>query len=591
LGNKEINWQDRIFTLLKYLKPITFTIVIIAIFGCIYDFGFNHPNWITIIIEETYKLAIIAGMVSIILRYLSVKHIPRKKVWFIDGIFIFILLILILNKYSGFELPGFTKRQGIFIALLIILIREYSVLNLYLKKQYLNPALLFVSSFILVIFSGAFLLILPNATINGISFIDALFTATSAVCVTGLSVVDTGTYFTPLGQTFIVILIQLGGLGILTFTSYFTYFFKGESSYNNQLLLKDLTNTSKITEIFKTLKRIIITTTIIEGIGAILVFLSLDETVISSFGDRVFFSLFHSVSGFCNAGFSTLRNNLYELPVRYNYFLHLTIAFLIILGGIGFPIVFNALHYIKHLLINRLIPSVQGKAARHKPWVININTRIVVITTAILIVAGTLLFYVFEYNNTLAEHSGFGKIVTAFFGAVTPRTAGFNTVDTAAMNFYTIMMVFFLMWVGASPASTGGGIKTSTLAISVLNFISIAKGKDRIEIFRREISNDSVKRAFSTITLSFIVLGISIFLISYFDKNIDLRSIAFECFSALGTVGLSLGITAKLSSMSKFILVLTMLIGRVGMLTILIALFSKIKHLKYRYPTEDIIIN
>jgi trk system potassium uptake protein len=580
-----------VYWLVKFLKPVTFAIVLITIIACIYDFGFKQVPWITSFIDGLYKLAILTGLISIVLRYLSIKHLPRKKVWPIDAFFLFILIILVLERFLGIDLPVFTKKQWIIIALLIILIREYSVLNIYFKKQYLNPASIFIISFIFVILFGTFLLMLPNATTGGISFIDALFTSTSAVCVTGLSCVDTGTYFTPLGQTFIVVLIQLGGLGIMTFTSYFTYFFKGESSFNNQLMLKDLTNSSKITEIFKTLKRIIIVTFLIEAIGAIIILLSIDETVVQNIGDRVFFSIFHSVSGFCNAGFSTLKNNLYESNVRYNYVLQLTIAFLIVLGGIGFPIVFNSLHYVKHLIVNRFWPYVQGKEPKHKPWVININTRIVVITTLILLVVGTAFFYIFEYHNTLAEHNGFGKIVTAFFGAVTPRTAGFNSVDMGALHFHTIMMTFFLMWVGASPASTGGGIKTTTLAISIMNFISMARGKDRIEVFKREISNDSVKRAYSTIMLSFIVLGISIFLISYFDNKLDMRSIAFECFSALGTVGLSLGITAKLSAISKFILVVTMLIGRVGMLTILIAIFRKVKNLKYRYPTEEIIIN
>jgi len=591
LKNNNINWDDQIFRVIKLLKPVSFTIVIIAILANLYDFGFISKPQLSQIFEILYDIAFLTGSVAIVLRYLSGKHMPRKKVWPIDLLFLGILLMLIIGRISGKELPIFSKRQWVFLALLIILIREYSVLNIYLKKKYLNPSLMFILSFILVILSGTFLLMLPNATLHGISFIDALFTSTSAVCVTGLTVVDTGTYFTPLGLTLIVTLIQLGGLGILTFTSYFSYFFKGEVSFNNQFMLKDITNSSKITEIFKTLKRIILVTLAIETIGALVIYLSIDQNVANSIGDRIFFSIFHSISGFCNAGFSTLHNNLYELSVRYNYMLQITIALLIIIGGIGFPIVFNSIHYLKHLIINRFIPLLVGKEPKHKPWVININTRIVVITTLILIVAGTVLFYIFEYNNTLAEHSGFGKIVTAFFGAVTPRTAGFNSVEVGGMKFYTIMMIFFLMWVGASPASTGGGIKTSTLAISFLNFISIAKGKNRIEIYRREISEESIKRAFATITLSIIILGISTFMISYFDHEKDLRSIAFECFSALGTVGLSLGITSDLSAVSKFVIVLTMIIGRVGMLTILIGIFRKVKHLKYRYPSEEIVIN
>ncbi len=478
-----------------------------------------------------------------------------------------------------------------YLAIFIIFIRELSSNNIDFKRKTFSPAQLFVASFIFIISIGTALLMLPKATNAGISIIDALFTCTSAVCVTGLSVVDTGTYFTTFGQVLIIILMQLGGLGILTFTSYFSYFFKGETTFDNQLLLKDLTSTEKFTEIFTTLKRIILVTVTIEAIGAVLIYMSINESVIASGTDRIFFAVFHSVSGFCNAGFSTLPNNLYELSVRYNYFLHLTIAFLIIIGGLGFPIVFNFIKYLKHLLLNRILPYITQKEQKHKPWVININTRIVVVTTAVLLIGGTVFFYIFEYNNTLAEHHGFGKIAIAFFGATTPRTAGFNSVDTAALNFYTIMLIFFLMWIGGSPASTAGGIKTSTFAVAFLNIISIAKGKDRIEIYRREISNDSVRRAFAIIALSFIVLGFSIILISYFDNDKDLRSIAFECFSALGTVGLSLGITAKLTSASKFIIVITMFIGRVGMLTILMAFMNKIRHLKYRYPTEEILIN
>ena len=204
---------------------------------------------------------------------------------------------------------------------------------------------------------------------------------------------------------------------------------------------------------------------------------------------------------------------------------------------------------------------------------------------------GTLLFYLNEYSNTLAEHGTYGKIVTALFGATTPRTAGFNTVDTSALNFSTIMLLFLLMWIGASPASTGGGIKTNTFAIAILNFISLAKGKERIEVFRREIANISVRRAFATIVLSLFVIGLGIGLISIFDSQKTLLSIAFECFSAYSTVGLSLGITAQLSTYSKLVIIVVMFVGRVSMLTIMIAIIKKIKQQTYKYPVEEITIN
>lgn len=233
----------------------------------------------------------------------------------------------------------------------------------------------------------------------------------------------------------------------------------------------------------------------------------------------------------------------------------------------------------------------RAKKETHKPWVLNINSRITLVTTTALTIVGTIIFYINEYNNTLKEHSGIGKFVTALFGAATPRTAGFNTIDMSALNFSTIMLIFLLMWVGASPASTGGGIKTNTFAIATLNFLSLAKGKSKIEVFRREIAEVSVRRAFAVISLSLLVIGTGIIMISIFDNDKKLLDIAFECFSAYSTVGLSLGITAKLSAASKVVIIGIMFIGRVSMLTLLIALVKKTKQRNYKYPTEELTIN
>jgi Trk-type K+ transport system membrane component len=259
------------------------------------------------------------------------------------------------------------------------------------------------------------------------------------------------------------------------------------------------------------------------------------------------------------------------------------------LGGLGFPIVSNIIKYLKYRL--RKFFSFGKNSVGYRPWVLNLNSRITLITTLSIAAIAVLLFYALEFNNTLSEHSGIGKVVTALFGATTPRTAGFNTIDTASMLFPTTMMVFLLMWIGASPASTGGGIKTSTFAIATLNILSLAKGKTRIEVFRREIADISVRRAFAIISLSLIVIGFGIMLISLFDSEKDLMDIAFECFSAYSTVGLSLGITADLSNASKLVIIAVMFVGRVSMLTIIIAVFKKIKHKNYRYPTEEIMIN
>ncbi|WP_291848240.1 TrkH family potassium uptake protein [Lutibacter sp.] len=588
-----INHIKKNFTL-KLLYKIAFFLTLFGIFILIFDFGFNQPANLQIKINALYFLILSTGIVTTILRYITQRKEIETKVWLFDFLSIFITLVVIYIHFFSQEahqhLTFLYNDNWIKITIILTFIREFSEQNINYKRTLLNPAQLFIISFLAIIFLGALLLMLPNATYTGISFINALFTSTSAVCVTGLIVVDTSNYFTQFGQTIILVLIQAGGIGILTFASYFSYFFKGVSSYENQLVLSDMTNSDKIGEVFTTLKRIIVITFTIEIIGAILIFLSLNSALFTGFLNQVFFAIFHSISAFCNAGFSTLQNGLYETGFKFNYILQLILIILLILGGLGFPILVNIMKYSKYYLTRKIL-GIKSWKKQYKPWMLSLNSRITLITTFSLLAIGTVLFYITEYNNALVEHHGFGKFVTALFGSATPRTAGFNTVDMTTLTLPTILITMFLMWVGASPASTGGGIKTSTFAIATLNFISLAKGKSRIEIYRREIADSSVRRAFAIISLSLIIIGFGIISILIFDPEKGLLNVAFECFSAYSTVGLSLGITASLSDTSKLILIIIMFIGRVSMLSILIAVFKKVKHKNYRYPTEEITIN
>lgn len=580
--------------LIKRIARIPIVVSILAIIAFFYDFGFEHQYDIKVFLISVYLFSIFIGIVSLAVRYFFKDYRPRLKSSPFDFVLFLFLIFILLNQYGYFtnNLPGILNHKiWLYAAVFLVFIREFSALKVELRKAYLNPAQLFVLSFLTLIILGSFLLLLPKATVSGIGLIDALFTSTSAVCVTGLVVVDTGSSFTEFGHIIIALLIQLGGLGIMTFASYFSYFFKGGSSYENQLALRDITNAEKISDVFSILKKIIVLTFLIEGTGAVLIFETLDSSVIPSVYDRVFFSGFHAISGFCNAGFSTLQNSFYEDAFQLNYPLHLIISFLIILGGLGFPIVFNLFRYLKLKVIAVFLFLLRRKNTITTPRLININTRIVLITSLVLTVFGAVAFYILEYNNTLASHNQIGKVVTAFFGSVTTRTAGFNTVDTGALNLHTILIMMFLMWVGASPASTGGGIKTSTFAVAILNTISIARGKTRLELFNREIPNSSVERAYAIILLSIFVISISILLISFFDSDKGLLNISFECISAYATVGLSRGITADLSSASKLVLTFTMFIGRVSMLTLLIALFKRVSTEAYRLPSENILIN
>lgn len=589
---------SRFFNIFWKLAPkLPFLLATIGLLVLVYDKGFNQGETLQRIIEVFYMVTLSASVIAIVTRYFFPPRTKKWTVWLMDGLFvIFLFSVVSHNSFwaewfqRSFHSLGFLKyHKWLYPALFFSFVRELSALNINFKRQALNPAQLFIASFLFIIILGTLMLLLPNATHQDISFIDALFTSTSAVCVTGLIVVDTGNYFTQFGQYIILALIQLGGIGIMTFTSYFSYFFRGGASFENHLVMMDMTNTEKLGEVYSALKKIILLTFVIELIGAVLVYSSLPD--MEGFTEKAFFSVFHAISAFCNAGFSTLSDSLYDIDFRFNYSLQLIIASLFIFGGMGFPIIFNFSRYITDVFISRLPFTNLKKSPLYFPSVISLSSRIIVTTTLILIAVGATAFYLLEYDHTLAEHEGFGKFAVAFFGGVTPRTAGFNSVDMAALQFPTIMIIFLLMWIGASPGSTGGGIKTSTFAIATLNFINLARDKDRVEIFGREISNLSIKRAFAMISLSLAVIGGAIFLVSIFDRDKHLIDIGFECFSAYSTVGLSLGITPDLSTQSKLVIIGTMFIGRVSMLTILAAMLKRVTYLSYRYPSEDILIN
>ncbi|HPS26228.1 MAG TPA: potassium transporter TrkG [Bacteroidales bacterium] len=581
----------------RWFQIFSFLISLSALLLVIYEVGFSSPQITFHTIKNYYFASLILFLLFTIGRYMFFfPRKQRKELWFFDLIFVSSIIILIIKKTyyantSNEFLLFFEHRLWIYFLVFYSFYKELSLLGLRLVSKHFNPALIFVISFLIIIISGTLLLLLPNATTNGISFMDSLFTSTSAVCVTGLTVVDTEFCFTFFGKIIILGLIQAGGLGIMTFTSYFSYFFKGKPTYHSQLMLSDMVNSESLSELFDVIRRIILVTLSIEATGALLIFFQIPRSLGMSSADMIFFSVFHSVSAFCNAGFSTLSDNFHDINFRFNYPVHLIISFLIIFGGLGFPIILNFLKYFRHLIINRIFRLNKRREFIHKAWVISINTRIVTITTFVLLVVGTFVFLILEYHNTLSEHQGAGKLVTSFFSIVSPRTAGFNSINYGVLHVSTILFIILLMWIGASPASTGGGIKTSSFALSLLTIFSLAKGKDRVEVFGRQIADSSIRRTSAIIFLSFIIIGISVFCVSLFDPEKNLLDIVFECFSAYGTVGLSLGITPHLSEASKLILTITMFLGRLGTLTVLIAFFKKIQLSNYHYPIENILIN
>ncbi len=582
---------------IEYLKNLSLYGSTLAVCTMLFDVGFEQGDNLSQFINYLYLFFLILIIVGVPLKYII--EFPRNqktRLFIIDSVYWFFLIVLLFStKFSPLANPPFinffTHKSWLFLAFCIGLIRELTGLELNLKYKKTNPALIFAESFGVLIVIGAFLLLLPRATYNGIDFSDALFTSTSAVCVTGLIVVDTGTHFTLFGQSIIMILIQLGGIGIMTFTSFFGFFFRGGSSYSNLILLRSFTNVEKMADVLKTLWKILLFTFLIEAIGFGLIYINVTGYSNMDENGKLFFSAFHAISAFCNAGFSTLSDSFYDIRFRFNYPLHLIIALLFIVGGLGFPVVINFYKYFKHFILNRLLRWNRKRVVIFKVHLINLNTKMVVYTTLVLITVGTIMFLILEYKNTLAIHHGAGKLITAFFGAVTPRTAGFNTIETDSILHSTMMLVIVLMWIGASPASTGGGIKTSTFALAILNAVSLVKGSNRLEFSRREIPGLSFKRAFAFLTLSLLVIGSATFLLLLTDPDKAFSDILFETFSAFSTVGLSRGITGELSLAGRYVIILTMFIGRIGLLTLLIAFFRRVQRIVYQYPSEDILIN
>ena len=576
------------------LFGLTFGLFVLAI----RDIGFPNPDKDSMFqIHNRYFQAcyILIGVLYMIRSIFFRGDNGNRKVFitqFVIGIILvlFFLPVFIVSYGDIFEYYLY-RTSGIQMFAFFLFFLELSRMEINLLIKILNPAQLFMVSFAFIISAGAMLLMMPMSTTSPIDFTDALFTSTSAVCVTGLTVVDTATRYTFLGKFIILALIQIGGIGVMTITSFFGIFFKEKSSLREQTMLRDYLSEDSFDVILKSLMKVVLITLLIEAIGATFVYFSLEENALGSVSDNLKFSIFHAVSAFCNAGFSTLTDNLYDVRIRTNYNVHFWIANLIVLGGIGFPVLLNLYQYCKSQIVWLAEYFRTRKSYVHRVNMITLNSKIVIFSTFVLIVSATVAFMYFEWDHTQQGMDFKARLASSYFQSVTPRTAGFNSFSMAALSMPTILIMTFLMWVGASPVSTGGGIKTSTFALAILNAYRIIRGKNHIEVHRYEIHEYSVNKAFAIITLSIFIILFGAFAIFTIDGQFGMFRIIFECFSAFGTVGLSLDLTPNLSAPSKYILIVLMYVGRMGSITLLLSLAKGFGGSSlYRYPKENLII-
>ena len=437
-----------------------------------------------------------------------------------------------------------------------------------------QPAQALAISFAAAILVGSLLLSLPLCTASGhISYVDALFTSTSAICVTGLIVKDTPKDFTPGGQVIILILVQLGGLGIMTFSTMVLLAAGRPIAVSDRILVQEGFHPGSPRDFRSLIRNVFFFTFSIELIGLVILFLGFLKS--HPWPRAAYAALFHSISAFCNAGFSVFSDNL--MSCRGNILVNLTVIGLIILGGLGF------------LVIQEVLSALRALLKRVKVQ-ISLHTKIVLTVTSLLIVAPFLLFFLLEARSSLQSLTWKEKILASLFQVITPRTAGFNTIDLTALGTATAMLLMLLMFIGASPGSTGGGVKTSTFGVALAFLRSRIARRDSVHLFYRNISQDNVIKAFTLIALALSLIFVVAFVILLSQPGMLMKEVFFEVFSGFGTVGLSLGITPHLSSLSKVMIILIMYAGRIGPLTLLLA-FSRRRAIgKFEYVEENVMI-
>lgn len=441
-------------------------------------------------------------------------------------------------------------------------------------KKGLNPAQVLVLGFAAVIFVGGLLLNLPISSIDGqsVGFVNAIFTATSAVCVTGLAVVDTGTHWTLFGKIVIMLLIQIGGLGFMTMATTVSFIMGRKISLRSRLVMQEAFNQSTVAGIVRLTQYVLLVTLTIEGIAALV--LMTRFIPLYGWANGIFYGIFHSVSAFCNAGFDLIGGYRNLMPFVTDPIINFTIMALIISGGLGFGVITEVMAVRK---FNKL----------------SLHAKVVLSMTAALIIGGFILILLFEYNNpdTLGPLSWPQKMLAALFQSVTPRTAGFNTIDMAKYSISAQLITIILMFIGGSPGSTAGGIKTTTFGLIIAHVVSVIIGKEDTEVFKKRVSTEAINKALALFSVAmFIVLSVTMIL-SITETGHSFMDLIFETTSAFATVGLSLSVTPTLSIPGKLIIAFTMFAGRLGPMTLIMALATRqAKKSKYRYPEGKILV-
>ena len=573
---------------INWLVLITLLLSIVSLIVEQADFQTRFSSIFTHTLDFTILFLFLAEVIVDFVRSTDKRHFFKRQLFEV----LFLVFFTVLFAYNKFLL--FSRESVVYGNLpgKIIIVRNIFVLlkvfgrirklSAFVRSLTAHPARTVILSFVLVIVTGTILLMLPFTTPDGLglSFVDSLFTATSAVCVTGLIVVDTATAFSIWGKIIILLLIQVGGLGIMILSFFMAFILRRSLTVEDKFLISYMTSEKDMRNLGRSIKNIINITLIIEGAGAVLLFLGF-RTSLGTNLQTLFISLFHSVSAFCNAGFSLFSDSLEGF--KSHTLINLTVIVLIILGGLSFLVIMNLKGWLAAgvpNLFKRKSFSVKG---------LSLNTRVVLLGTGILLGLGMLLIYALEHHYSLANLDLKTQYLAAFFQSVTTRTAGFNTISMSGLRNPTYLLMMIFMFIGGASGSTAGGVKINSLALFLAYVNSLLKDKREVTLFNYAVSKDLVLRALLILMFGLVsVLGGM--LILSITENAPFIYICFETVSAFGTVGLSAGITSALSIIGKYVIILLMFIGRIGPLTLLAAAAQRIRQVQIEYPTGEILV-
>ena len=572
-------------TVERVLNVLSILLALAALGGILYE----HGCYLTPQQETLVTVIVTIAFIFYVLRFIvSAIFSSDIKQYFKDERLNFILIICTLGLFAFFaiyertatipNMVQFYHQRIIVFHLLYFVIFFIEIVKslAFVKRFQLSPPVLMMLSFFVLIAIGTGLLMMPKMTTHGIAFIDALFTATSASCVTGLTVLNTANDFTTSGQIVLMVLMQLGGMSILSFATFFISFLSHSvTGLRYQYMVKDMLSTDKLSDSFSFLREIVMTIFIVEAIGVVMLYMYWETTgIFESDGETFYFALFHAVSAFNNAGFSLWTDGLMDTAVVNSHFPQVIIMLLVFIGSIGF------------VVLRDFFASAVIRERKRKRWKsLAIGTQIALITSFVIIAVGTVLFFFMEYDNTLANRSSlFDKLFTAFFQVTAGRTAGFNIVDVNAISVPMLMVVILIIFIGASPGSTGGGIKTTTAFVIIKSLFATIKGKERIEFNKKTIPFSLVDKSYSIVVMSLVFIFITVVTLGLLEPMVPLKNIIFESTSAFTTCGLSTGCIGGFSVAGKAVLTFNMYLGRIGTLTFAYALSKRTKESRHEYP-------